>query len=418
MAPGPAPGLDSVNRRSAGASWTAHLLIFGLALLSRLVFQAEIAGFHTPPRDDAALYDSIAVSLVLGGDYVDAEGFRSRRAPAFPILLTGVYGVWGHSWAAARVVQAVLGAAACSILLALGVSYLSTATGLLAALACALFPYTIFWSGSLISEPLCTLLTVASIGALVRSNGSLRWTVAWSALAALTALTRPNMGLVFLLGLAWILARGGSRTMQRALAAIFTFVLVLIPWTIRNYSVHGRFVPITTMGGVVLWQGNNPVVASTPDLRGRSLPGDLTRADPAAAFGEAESDRQFFLKALGFMRERAADMPGLIAWKLVRLWNPFPQLESAWQKRIATVTMLPVFGLFGIGLVMAWRNQDRRVLPFLIPILAVTLTGALYWADARIRAPADPLILLVAAYGFESMLLRVRASRRAGRLLL
>jgi hypothetical protein len=199
--------------------------------------------------------------------------------------------------------------------------------------------------------------------------------------------------------------------MQRALAAIATFVLVLLPWTLRNYAVHGRFVFITTMGGVVLWEGNNPVVASTPELRGRSLPGELTREDPASALAEAESDRRFFYKALRFMRERPADMPHLVAWKFVRMWNPFPDLEKTWQRWVATLTLLPVFGLFGAGLAMAWRNRERRVLPLLIPVLAVTLTGAVYWADARIRAPADPLILLVAAYGVDSL----RAMRLAGR---
>lgn len=392
--------------------------MFGLALAVRLLFQLQIAGFQTPPQHDETLYDSIAVSLAHGGDYVDAEGFRSRRAPAFPILLTGVYGAIGHSWAAARVVQAVLGAAACSILIWAGVASLSPGTCLLAALACAVFPYTVYWSGTLLSEPLCTLLTLATLGALLRSARDLRWNVAWGALAALTALTRPNMGLLFPLGLVLVLASGGRGRMRHALAATVPFVLILLPWTMRNYSVHGRFIPVTTMGGVVLWQGNNPVVASTPELRGRSLPGELTRADEASALGEADADQQFFRKALEFAREEAAAMPGLIAWKLARLWSPFPELESAWQRWIATLSLLPVFGLFGVGLVAAWRNRDRRVLPFLIPILAVTLTGIIYWADARIRVPADPCILLVAAYGFESLRLGWRASRPPGTQLL
>lgn len=398
----------------AGTPWGAHLLVFGLALLARLVFQLEVAGFHTPPRDDAELYDSIAVSLAHGGEYVDGEGYRSRRAPAFPFMLTGVYAFAGHNWPAARVVQAILGASACSILLWLGSASFSASTGLLAALACAFLPHTIFWSGFLTSEPLCALLTVASIGALVNSQGGgLRWTVAWSALAALTALTRPNMGLVFLLGLVWMLAHGGRRAMQRALAAIATFVLILLPWTLRNYTVHGRFVFITTMGGVVLWEGNNPVVASTPELRGRSLPGDLTRADPVSALAEAESDRQFLYKALRFMRERTADMPQLVAWKFARMWNPFPDLEKTWQRWIATLTLLPVFGFFGAGLAITWRNRDRRVLPLLIPVAAVTMTGLVYWADGRIRAPADPLILLVASHGVGSLCDRLRPAGRS-----
>lgn len=407
--------MDSVHGGPAGQSWTAHALVFGLAFLVRLVYQAEVVGFHEPPRDDAALYDSIASSLLQVGDYVDTEGFRSRRAPAFTFLLTGVYAVGGHSWAAARVVQAVFGAATCSMLLLLGSSFLSPMTGRMAALACALFPYAIFWTGTLLTEPLCTLLVVASTWALVRVGveDNLRWAVAWSALGALSTLTRPNMILGFILGMAWIICRAGRRSGRPVVVSAVVFFLVLLPWTVRNYAVHGRFVPVTTMGGVVLWQGNNPIVAATREMRGRSLSGELTRADPDSRLSEVEQDRKFFRRALGFMRQRAADMPGLVAWKIFRLWNPFPELESAWQRWIATLSLLPVLGLFGIGLVAAWRNRDIRILPLLVPVLVVTLTGAIYWADARIRAPADPLVLLVASYGVASMLGRSTPSRGA-----
>src|SRR6058998_132947 len=50
---------------------------------------AAVVVLATPPRDDALLYDSIATRLTQGGPYVDAEGYRSRRAPGFPILLAG-----------------------------------------------------------------------------------------------------------------------------------------------------------------------------------------------------------------------------------------------------------------------------------------------------------------------------------------
>ena len=67
---------------------------------------------------------------------------------------------------------------------------------------------------------------------------------------------------------------------------------------------------------------------------------------------EAEQDRLFFQRALGFMRENLGAIPGLVVWK------------------------------------------DRLIVPLLIPVAAI------YWGDGRIRAPADPVILLVASYGF------------------
>ena len=56
------------------------------------------------------------------------------------------------------------------------------------------------------------------------------------------------------------------------------FLLVLLPWTVRNYVVHHRLVFITTMGGRVLWEGT-PHVAASAD-RGNSTASDLPEARP------------------------------------------------------------------------------------------------------------------------------------------
>lgn len=388
-----------------------HAAVFVLALAARLAFQTTVVGLATPPRDDALLYDSIATRLTQGGPYVDAEGYRSRRAPGFPILLAGVYSLVGHSWPAARVTQAVVGALTCSVLLTLGSSWLGARIGVTAALACAVYPHAILWTGSLVSEPLCALLTTATIAALTRARDSLRWTAGWSCLSALATLTRPNMGFLLPLGLLWLLGVPGRRWLRTAVALV-VFCLVLLPWGVRNYRVHGRFVPLTTMGGLVLWEGNNAIVAADPGLRGRFLPGGRERDEAVSRLPETEQDRVYFERALHYMRTSPGDMPALVGSKLLRLWNPFPELDSALQRWLAPLAFLPVLGLFAAGLFLAIRCRDGRILPLLAPVLAVTLTAAIYWADGRIRSPADPVILLVASYGLWGVLDRFQPSRR------
>ena len=128
------------------------IFVFGLALVARLAFQIGAVGMNAPPRDDAALYDSVAVSVSHGGPYVDAEGYRSRRPPAFPLLLAGLYAAVGHDWRAARILQALIGAATCSLVLLLGAAWMEFRIGLTAALVCAVFPYTVYWSAHLLTD--------------------------------------------------------------------------------------------------------------------------------------------------------------------------------------------------------------------------------------------------------------------------
>lgn len=375
-----------------------HVIVFCLALVVRLLYQVVVVGMETAPVDDAAQYDHIAASVSHGGPYDDGNGFRSRRAPGFTLLLAGLYALTGPSWIAARILQAVLGALTCNCLLAVGRWSLGERTGLAAALACAVFPYTVFWSGFLLSEALCMLFVTAATWALLRTGTSARSAIPWAVLCGLGALTRPNVGLLFVLGLPWVLGRS-RRPLISAAAAVAAFGLTLLPWTVRNYEVHGRFIPVTTMGGFVLYEGNNPIVASTPALRGRSLPGNLGRDEPEFNLPEVEQDRALGEKAVRFMRENPGEMPGLVAIKFVRLWNPFPQLDSIWQRWLAFLTLVPVTALFCIGLLIAVVRRERIVWPLVLPILAVTITGLVYWADARIRSPADPMVLLLAAHG-------------------
>ena len=43
-------------------------------------------------------------------------------------------------------------------------------------------------------------------------------------------------------------------------------VLIILPWTIRNHTVHGKWVPIKSTFWVNLWKGNNPNATGTDRL--------------------------------------------------------------------------------------------------------------------------------------------------------
>ena len=275
------------NRRPEvrpGSHWLVVGLIFVLALSTRLTYQSILVGMETPPGGDALQYDSIARRLAASGIFSTAEGDRSTRAPGFPVALAGVYSLAGPDWAAARVMQAVVGAATSALVAILGVELGGLLTGVAAGLAYAFFPYSVALCGTLLSDPLATLLALLATMALLRADGSPGHAL-WGALCALGALTRPNLGLMLPIGLFWPppKTRVGFR---RAVVSTAAFLMVLAPWTARNWVVHHRIVPITTSGGVTLWEGNNPYVLADSRMRGRSVRADLL---PEAALARAKS---------------------------------------------------------------------------------------------------------------------------------
>jgi hypothetical protein len=219
----------------------------------------------------------------------------------------------------------------------------------------------------------------------------------WSAACSLATLTRPNLALLFVLGLPLILFRQ-PRWIRRGLYVTVIFLLVLLPWTVRNYLVHHRLVFVTTMGGRVLWEGNNPYIAADAENRGRSANApDLPEARLVTGMDESEADAFYFHLAVDWIRRNPGQALSLMVHKAIRLWNPAPNLPSRLQRWVASFSVICMLVLFLAGLVLGIRNRDVRLLPILCPVAAVTLTGLVYWADARIRAPAEPEIALVVA---------------------
>jgi len=377
----------------------APITVFALAFLTRVAFSICIAGLGAPPHDDASQYDSIARSLVQGGDFrVGDEGFLAHRAPAYPFVLAGVYWLFGARSAVGQVAQAFIGAATSWLVYLLGSRLVDRRLGLLAGFASALDPYSILWTGYLLSEPLCALFTTASTWALFRAHEDDRWTGVWAALCGFATLTRPNMAVLLPLGLIWLFGNRRRRATQY-LAACAVFLMTLAPWTMRNYIVLHRWVPITTVGGTVLWEANNPYVLADSKLQGRALHAeDLPEAEGSRGLSEVDLDAYNLRLALTFLRTHPRDIPRHLGVKFLRLWNLVPQVDSRAFRWIGTGVMILLVSLLLVGLFKAWTRLGAMLVPLVMPIFAVTLTALIYWGDARIRAPAQPVTLLLAAY--------------------
>jgi hypothetical protein len=80
--------------------------------------------------------------------------------------------------------------------------------------------------------------------------------VASGLLLGLAALTR-EVPLYFLpLLAAWLVGRRDRQSLLRAVVVVVATAAVVAPWTLRNWVRFGAFVPVSTMGGRALWEGN------------------------------------------------------------------------------------------------------------------------------------------------------------------
>jgi 4-amino-4-deoxy-L-arabinose transferase-like glycosyltransferase len=255
----------------------AAILAFsaGLGLVS--VFQYMKSPFFTMPVVDEAAYVNWARDL--------ADGVSGRgvfyQAPLYPYFLTIIFKVSGDSLLAVRLIQACLGVACVYLVFWTGRRLMGDSAGLIAATVMALYRGLYFFDLLLLKAGLFVFISSASLALGVRAaerpNSKGRWIFLGMSLGLLSLL-RGNFMLIlpFLAGWAYLIERSGSRGagILRAILMVAGISLVLLPVTIRNYSITKELVLTTSQGGANFYIGNSEFA----DGRYAKLP--FVRANP------------------------------------------------------------------------------------------------------------------------------------------
>jgi hypothetical protein len=145
----PYPCMDEQIRR---AELKIGLYLFLGALAVRLIYLCQYANapFFWVPSLDALYHDLHARAIAAGQS--DPEAFF--RAPLYYYFLGGVYRLFGHSFWAARVIQALAGSGSCVLLYGVGRRLFWPAVALVAAGAMALYGPLVFFDGELLTPVL------------------------------------------------------------------------------------------------------------------------------------------------------------------------------------------------------------------------------------------------------------------------
>ena len=235
------------------------VIVFLLALLLRLSYVVLLPQLEGKELADVWAYDSLALSLASGEGYPE----DLRRPPLFPLFLAGVYKLFGHNFFIVRLIQAVIGSLTCLLVYLIGKKVFNETIGFIAALLAIFYPGFISYTGLVLAETLAAFLMSSSIYFLIKAASyQNRW--GWYALAGivlgLTVLCRPEMLLFPFLVLLGLLSIYKSK--KQALIGFFILLglmsIVISPWTVRNYRLVHKFIPVTVGFGANLWLGSHP----------------------------------------------------------------------------------------------------------------------------------------------------------------
>jgi 4-amino-4-deoxy-L-arabinose transferase-like glycosyltransferase len=292
--------------------------------------------------------------------------------PLYPYLIAAIDAL-GGGLAAVKVVQALLGAGLVPAVASVGRRTIGPDEGLVASAFTAFYPTLIWYSAHFWSETLFLFLLWWGLErALAADEGGRGAAAGGGLLLGLAALTR-EVPLYFLpILMVWMARRHDRRSIARAAVLAVTMLAVVAPWTLRNWLRFSAFIPVSTMGGRALWEGN------APEDRGDvyAMHDRLSREEgPVAAYRYAVKqglhairDRQplwVLDKTVGAVSGLFAPVNMVIVHVEKRGYGaPRPPLTWA----VATVTVLPYLAamvLFILGLArIRWTRAQTLVLLF------------------------------------------------------
>jgi 4-amino-4-deoxy-L-arabinose transferase-like glycosyltransferase len=378
--------------------------IFAIALAVRLVYVLTLGAGNFSQSSDGKAYHDIAVNLLARHEFISAVDPPHRldmpyanRPPLTPFFLAAVYAATGPSAWAGQVAMAFAGALGCALVVVLGRQLFDSTVGLLAGLIAAGYPFFVFLTSVPLTETLAIPLYVALAILLVRIRDQARPRDAWLAgvIAGLAALNKPTaLSLVpfLVLWLAIIWRTQPWQVVRTATPMVLATVLVVLPWTVRNYLSLGEIIPVTTQAGAALYASNGfhadyPLERLENGATGwYAQPGSDLKVD---ASSRADFDRKEFQAAVTFIREHPQKFMEQAYRKVRIFWGsyPHPIHRASW----AATAVLSAIGL-AISL-PAWP----RLMPVFLIIFQTVLISVFFSAMPRFRAPIEPFLLIFAA---------------------
>lgn len=408
--------------RIATSLWLIVMVALGLRL--GFAWKNETHFTHWVLSSVPFLYEpgNIAYSLAIGHGFSSpfhmSTGPTAWEAPVYPLLVAGIFRIFGvytfPSYVSTIVLNILFSTMACIPVFFAGkrVGGLRVAAG--GAWLWAVFPNAIIipyewvWDTSL-----STLLAASILWATlaIEENHRARNWVGYGLLWGFALMTNPTLlsGLPLFLGwLAYRAQKRGDGWIGKPAMAAGMIILCCAPWTIRNYQVFHRFVPLRSVLGLQLWLGNN-------DAYRTYFPGYLHPIDNTAERneyirrGEIDYMRAKQSAALEWMWAHPGRVARLSARRFVGIWTgsltPVKDFEthpSLFVRFLFVSNFLAGIGALA-GVVMLWVRRNRYAFP--VAVLPVVFPFAFYLTQAllRYRHPIDPIVMVLTALALAEL---------------
>jgi 4-amino-4-deoxy-L-arabinose transferase-like glycosyltransferase len=416
------PNADVINKKQ---------LFIGILLLAFILRLVWVLATPTQPISDFKEFDRLAVSLTDGKGYVNSSGQPTAyRPPGYIYFMAGIYTIFGHHVIAIRLVNVLLGVLTCWLTYSLAAELFNRRIGLMAAMIVAMYPSLIAWANILATEnlfiPVLLGITLSFVKGVKQPAIRWLWLMLSGILSGVAVLIRPaGLMLPGVLLVSWVLIAGSNQSRKNRIQwlvkpgliglVLYGLVLIiLLPWTLRNWQAFGRFVMVSDEGGITFLSGHNERALEAE----YSLDGTVFDALNAEKLDEVSYDQRAYQLAFEFIRQHPAFEARLLVHKAFNFFKddvsgltyndlsaikPLPNWLIFLTKGVAQIFYLVVLGLAITSLFIKRHPPDRWYIVLLSLIIVWTAFHLAYYGKDRFRLPLTPALAIYAAVTLLTM---------------
>jgi 4-amino-4-deoxy-L-arabinose transferase-like glycosyltransferase len=172
----------------------------------------------------------------------------------------------------------------------------------------------------------------------------------------------------------------------------FFIALTMAPWTLRNYIVFKKFIPLSNSRGFGFLYGNNPSARG-----GWAVPKNMSEIAARGTTGECEKDRIYMQEAIRYIKTHPKRGAMLLFRKIAVHWLPF---ENGWKVFNPYYALALIFALIGIAF---YRRRVIAEALMFIMFFQTTLTAMLTYGEPRYRYPYEIFLIIFAAQALKNI---------------
>jgi hypothetical protein len=409
------------------------ILLLIVFFIIRIIYSYFFGSPEIPLKGDPKSYHGYALAILNQADWLTNPDFYGDfREPVYPLFLALIYFIFGvENLLAVYFFHAVINILTVYYIYKFTLSVFDEKTSYLALIWSGFYSYYFVFGGWILREILIYFLVIYSFYYLWiflsdKDNLNLHYLKnknIWKFVIAFTILLHTDARYLFyipFLLLLFILHNKFWVGVKQYLFVFGIFMLLLIPWTIRNYMAYDAFVLLNT-------RTINTRIESLFEYSDMLI---IDEQKVTTCWDEeypSEEERELIKKGLNPNNRSKNEIEAILhdkyptkseikkrwynfklLWRpyhFVNEYKPWPDcrfdpkyslLDFGLLKAMNYGTLLP-FMIFAIFFIIIKKNITAYIL--VLPVIVHTILHILMWANGRYRTPIDSFVIILGCYG-------------------